>query len=1169
MPEYLLKVETALCDGLFVQGSYPRTEAFNLFGRRVEMCSSSESGRLVGWAGSGWRVAGFLSDPRMLSLENRRQIVQQQLPVVLHVPCFAAGFEDWIILQAIDALDAVRLTILAHRVAERALLPVVVITDPGFVLEENLPDLRPFATFLGASESLIKTPTPAQEIVFGPRRRCIPNQFSFDQPVVRGAAASLLDAQRSTLARRRFVGDHILPLLGEAEAALQSILPGHHGAIVTQGSDKSDHLLLVFGSGARQALNMPTNKSLFRGTSMQYAAMRILHPWPSEELSNLTKKKKSWTSLLPLDARNAAWRSLSDRLLAGSSMPPSIGYYRPELTPEGIYAVTENMTPGHAQMARFFLDMTLHPARSGSAQQEVMIHALERAYPDLDTESLLVGEESTPAQVDPGHFHQLPEIVREQEDHGPPYSRLARFYQDAIVGQTDQTNTILHTDPFRIQGVMPPLADLLRVKPKESSPIAVLEPVSCTGCGQCLVQCPFAAMPSLAIRMEDLLRAGMAHLSRNGQALSAMTPVVKNLAIFWSARCTADAFTGQVMGEVRPALKDLLTQMKADPEKRQKIQTEFDILHATLDQMPWAKTRLYFDGPEAQQAGRGELFSIAIDPHACTGCGICVDACPEDALSMGQGESFIASALSAYQLWEQLPDTSAATIARMHADPEAAPLSGIMLSRHYYQSIIGGESKPELWGTRMILHAAGAVAESVMQPRWHQWLTELATLRTEMDEQVRHHLQQAMPGTLDPRLEQLLDKAGHKQVSLNDLLTQLTSEETVHQRIDTGKLRRWIHLGRELAQLEQALKTGTTGAGRARYGVFLGGRLADDLVQYPHHPFQVPVWIEPEVNVEQIQAILDAQQRNILDQVRLLRRAGQEAKGQYRPEIQDEGIAAMTWADLSAKEKELLPPLVIVLDARDLQALPTKDLIALLSEDAPVKILSIQRHIPGPAETYERQGWVLPIITSRVSPVFQTAPSRGAHFSSSLQQIFHAPGPALIHALGYSEASQQNRTWLDRMDELVVAGLFPLLSWVPRGAADYLSQDLEITSIPDLAVPVDSLVPEWVQQEWEAHGQGHTHWKDLLSTEWRTWLEWSGRQHAGETDNVKETRKGLEEGFAAERQRLQQEHQAALQDLRQGLQEEVRVQLADRLYQLAQSQRGKRIEEVDKMDRTS
>ena len=252
-----------------------------------------------------------------------------------------------------------------------------------------------------------------------------------------------------------------------------------------------------------------------------------------------------------------------------------------------------------------------------------------------------------------------------------------------------------------------------------------------------------------------------------------------------------------------------------------------------------------------------------------------------------------------------------------------------------------------------------------------------------------------------------------------------------------------------------------------------------------------------------------------------------------------------------------------------MQAIPTKALIELLSEDAPVKILSIQRHIPGPAATFERQGWVLPIMTSRVSPVFQTSPSRGAHFSTSLQQAFHVAGPALIHTIGFSEPLLESGTWLDRMDELVVAGLFPLLSWVPREPGDFLSKHLEITNIPDLAIPVDSLIPEWVKHEWETQTSALANWKDLLSTEWRTWLEWSGRQHAGDTDNVKETRKALEEGFAAERQSLLLEHQEALQNLRQGMREEVRKQLAERLFQLSQSHRAKRMEELDKMDRTS
>ncbi len=1171
IPAYLLQLETAVCDGIHTDIAIPRESRTNLFGRRVEVSHTPGAGHLAGWAGSGWRVAGFLSHPDKLSLETRRRIVERQLPVVLHLPAYSTGFDDWIILQAIDTRDAIRLTLLAHHVAERALLPVVVITDPSHVLEDTLPTADTITRYLGAPEALIQTPTPAQELLFGPRRRCIPNQFSFDQPVVRNAAASEEDAQRSALARRKYVQDHVPDVLQHAEDELAALLPGHQSAVVTHGNDQADHVLLAVGPCAAVALQMPEKKGLFSKSPIQYVALRVLNPWPEEALLKLFQKKKSWTCLLPLDAGHSAWQSLADRCWTpGPGMPArqSVGYYRSAILPDQVQVISEKITAGALPGGRFFVDMLLHPHRSDSAQQEVLLHHLKRTYPDLDQESLLTSDATPSPAVNQGHFQSLPEIVRNQEDHGPPYSRLTHFYQDVILHRQLSVDAPLATDPFRVQGVMPPLTDLLRIREVDNATIPVLDADACTACGQCLVQCPFAAMPSLAIRLEDLLRAGMASLSKKGQSTSSLTPLVKNLAVFWSTRCRPDEVKGKTLAELPHALAELLQQKKVDAEKEQKIHAEFEPLQAALNQMTWVKSPLYFDGPESRQAGEGELFSIAIDPHACTGCGICVEVCPEDALSFSEDESVLESARSAHQFWEQLPDTAATTITRIHQDPDAAPLSGIMLSRHYYQSVIGGESRPDLWGTRMILHTTAAIAESIIQPRWHQKLTALAELRAALDTQVRQHLQEAMPGSLDADLEQLLDRSGQKQVALKDILLQLNTTSSSNLRIDTGKLGRWIHLGRELAQLEEALSIGTTGAGRARYGIYLCGQLADALVQYPHHPFQVPVWIEPALDIDQVRALVATQQRHILDQIRLLRRAALESKGQYRPEIQDEAISALTWSDLTTSEKEYLPPLLIVMDGRDLQSVSAKDLIALLSEDAPVKILSIQRDLPGPSASYERQGWVLPLITSRCCPVYQTSPSQGGHFSTSFQQALHSPGPTLIHALGFSDPILESGTWLERVDDLVVAGLFPLLSWVPRDPGDFLSKHLEITNIPDLEIPVEGLVPEWIRQTWSNEAALPADWKALLTTEWRTWLEWSGRLQSGETDRMKASRQALEEKFASERKALMEEHKTALQELEQGMQEEIRNQLVDRLYQLAQSQRAARLAEQNKLDQT-
>ncbi|MCB0681034.1 MAG: 4Fe-4S binding protein, partial [Saprospiraceae bacterium] len=46
-------------------------------------------------------------------------------------------------------------------------------------------------------------------------------------------------------------------------------------------------------------------------------------------------------------------------------------------------------------------------------------------------------------------------------------------------------------------------------------------------------------------------------------------------------------------------------------------------------------------------------------PQACTGCGQCVEICPENALELvPQSESLLREHQAAFHLWEELPDTS-------------------------------------------------------------------------------------------------------------------------------------------------------------------------------------------------------------------------------------------------------------------------------------------------------------------------------------------------------------------------------------------------------------------------------------------------------------------------------------------------------------------------------
>ncbi|MEZ5031633.1 MAG: 4Fe-4S binding protein [Saprospiraceae bacterium] len=1143
----LVALEMSVCNGVLLPDGFVAPKADrNAFGRPVELISSRGIGQCLGMAAAGQRVAIFLRQPGDLPEPDRRLIADRQLPLVVHAPAMLPGMEDWIVFQAMDDLDARRLTFLAHAIAEQTLTPVLVIADPNVHREEARVNMNELCAWLGMPDEIIPSPDPAQEIVYGPRRRRIPNQFSFDQPVTRYASASWRDGVRSSLARSVFRHRDLGRQIAEAESALNLILPGHSGGVHILGREQASELLLAQAYDARQAY-----ASSHSGKQTACISLRYLQPFPQQDWEEATRKASVIGSLLPIDQVAAGWMAPLQELLSGKALPDRPGVrwiqavYASPLAPAALDALQEQMRSRQQGPSTVYLDLSLLPIASGSGQKEVLRDTLTRYFPGLNDGLLSTRTGAHPVTPGSGRTPlSLSALVREQADQGPPFSRLARFYHEVIL---KEDTGVIDTDPFYMQGVIPPLSELLRPQEEPWKGIAVMDPGLCTGCGSCMVQCPYGAMPSLAIGLESLIRSGMTEWTRRGGSTSSLTPLIKNLVTFWSAKLE----TGEAdpMGKGEEALTELLDQMGMDAQKRVTTLQDWSALREMLQELPWAVTDLYFATREQQRSGSGELFTMAIDPHACTSCGRCVDVCPVDALTLSADEPALVRSIQAYALWEALPDTPGETIHAMHLHPEVTPLSALMLSRHHYQSMVGGPEDPEVAPARMILHSLTALLEAQGQPIWQSILSDLAALRQGLDTLALDQFQQALPDRMSPDLERVIDEAGDRKLALDDLLARLPSEGP-GKRVDTAQLSQWIHTSRELAMLEEALKKGTTGGGRSRYGIMLSGEWGDRLVQFPYQPFQVPVWVESSLDLDRVQGVLLAQQQWVLGQVRLLRLADLQIKQNYRPEIHDTALQAITWADLTREEKRLLPPLVVVTTAREWADLPSHKASRLLSGDMPVKVVVIQDQLPAPEDTYARQGWLLPWLTAGQLPVVQTSPCRMAHFATALQSCLASPGPALVSVLGYSG---QDTRWLQHAEELLVAGLFPLIMAVPQGDHALLSDHLHLEAVPEPGIPVDSLLSDHVRSVWSRGTSTTADWSAVLNREWTTWLELAGRIRSGQTDETRQIRQELTAALTERQQSLEADYQRQLADLKASFREEVRVQLADRLYHLSRS----------------
>src|SRR5829696_10279000 len=82
--------------------------------------------------------------------------------------------------------------------------------------------------------------------------------------------------------------------------------------------------------------------------------------------------------------------------------------------------------------------------------------------------------------------------------------------------------------------------------------------------------------------------------------------------------CPDTAILGKVLGE-----DEWEAKLQAIPEADRQMYRE-----------QWSKTKKYYDGGKKKAGGVGGMFQIIIDPSKCKGCAECVTVCDDDALKM-------------------------------------------------------------------------------------------------------------------------------------------------------------------------------------------------------------------------------------------------------------------------------------------------------------------------------------------------------------------------------------------------------------------------------------------------------------------------------------------------------------------------------------------------------
>jgi pyruvate-ferredoxin/flavodoxin oxidoreductase len=384
--------------------------------------------------------------------ESLYATVGKRLPYVLNMGCRAitkaslnvhAGHDDYhcvddtgfIQVMAKSATEAADLNLIMRKLAELSLTPAIVGQD-GFLTTHliesaTLPERELVADYLGKPEDLIDTPTPAQAMLYGPKRRRVPALWDVDVPLLTGSVQNQDAYMQAVAAQRPFFFDEVVPLAEACMDEYAQLTGRKYARVSSYRSDDADWLILGMGSMVVQAEAVADHLRATRKLKVGVVNLTMFRPFPGDRVAELLRGKKGVAVLertdqplaedLPLmrEVRAALSKALENGLAASDRSAPlphpgypavapqemprlysgCYGLGSRDLQPEGLIGAVENMLPQGTRRPFFYLsvDAVREPA---NPKDELQQQRVTDAYPRV-TELTVRGSEN-PNLMPPG-----------------------------------------------------------------------------------------------------------------------------------------------------------------------------------------------------------------------------------------------------------------------------------------------------------------------------------------------------------------------------------------------------------------------------------------------------------------------------------------------------------------------------------------------------------------------------------------------------------------------------------------------------------------------------------------------------------------------------------------------------------------------------------------------
>ncbi|HWE42867.1 MAG TPA: 2-oxoacid:acceptor oxidoreductase family protein, partial [Gemmatimonadaceae bacterium] len=389
----------------------------------------------AGMSMSGLRATNFSSGQGIVYMhESLYAAVGKRLTYVLNVAARAltkhalnvhAGHDDYhavddtgfFQLFAKDVQESADLNLVAHRVAELSLNPGIIAQD-GFltshVIESvRLPERDLIKRYLGDPSDVIDSPTPAQRLVFGGRRRRIPEAFDFDYPAMLGVVQNQDSYAQGVAAQRPFYFDHIAELTDRAFEEYAALTGRRYARASGYRADDAEWVIVGQGSVVSNAEAVADHLRATRGLRVGVVNMTMFRPFPADLLVGLLAGKRGVVVMertdqplavdLPLlrEIRAAMAKAVENgRAAAGTPLPDAslpalradqvpdffsacFGLGSRDLQPGDIVAAVDNMLPGNARTRQFYLGVDFIREGTKIPKLQIWQEKLVDSYPHV------------------------------------------------------------------------------------------------------------------------------------------------------------------------------------------------------------------------------------------------------------------------------------------------------------------------------------------------------------------------------------------------------------------------------------------------------------------------------------------------------------------------------------------------------------------------------------------------------------------------------------------------------------------------------------------------------------------------------------------------------------------------------------------------------------------